>query len=301
MKKIIFPATSRVHLARQSLLLFELKKDFEVDIWQPTTKSGSMSIFAIMCAVEFSNYLVRNKFDGVLIRGDRMELLPITVLCAYKQIPIVHIEGGADSGAVIDSKVRHAITELSDFHFVTDEVARKKVLYLGANPDRVFNMGSLDVSYAKSVVPKRLIAEDYILLLHHTIPNEDTQTVYEAVKDLGYKVIGVKSNQDYDKSIMQEEYTAEDFISLMYYAQCFVSNSSAACKEASILGVPTCLIGKRQDGRLTGHNAIRVPHVKERITKAVKLQIAHGRYEPDEIYFQPESEKKIANKLKEIL
>lgn len=302
-KRIIFPSTNRAHSARQQLLLDELKKDFEVDIWQPTTKSRPLSVFSIFCAVEFNNYLAKhdNKFDGVLVRGDRMELLPITVLCAYKQIPIIHIEGGAESGAVIDSKIRHSITQLSDIHFVTDEIARKKVLYLGANPDKVFNVGSLDVSYAKSIKPRQIIKGDYILLLHHSIPDEETVLVYDAIKNLGYKIVGIKSNQDYEKSIMREEYSAEDFISLMNFAKCFVSNSSAACKEASILGVPTSLTGKRQDGRIVGRNVIRVPHDKFEIEKTTKYQIEHGRYEPDYIYFRENTEKLISNEIKNFL
>ena len=300
MKKIIFPCTARPHKARQKILLEELSKNFEVSVWEPSFKQGNnLATYSLMCGVEFNNFLAQKNFDFALIRADRLELLPISALCAYRQIPIVHIEGGADSGQrIIDSKVRHAITQLADIHLVTDEQAKRKVISLGANPDDVHNVGSLDVSFAKSIKPKRLMKEDYILFLHHAIPGEDTQLVFDAVKDLGYKIVGVKSNQDYEKSLMHEEYSPEDFISLLYYAKCVVGNSSAACKEASILGTPVVLTGQRQNGRVAGHNVIRVPHDKKEIVQAVKYQTYHNRYKPDNVYYQKDTIDKIVKILK---
>ena len=301
MKKIIFPCTSRVHLARQKLLIEELRKEFEVDIWEPKTKPTNAPVYSIFCAIEFNNYLANKKYDGALIRADRMELLLLAGICAYKGIPVIHLEGGNTSGArVIDSKVRHAISQLADIHFVTDVESERKVITLGADPKSVFNVGSLDVSFAKQVdiEPKE---EDYILFLHHAIPGEDSELVYDAIKELGYEIKGVKSNDDYKKSLMNEEYSPEEFISLLANAKCLVGNSSASCKEASILGTPVVLTGTRQDGRLTGHNVLRTPHKKERIKILTNYQIEHGEYEPDEIYYQPNTEKRIVEILKQNL
>lgn len=232
------------------------------------------------------------KPDVALIRADRAEMLPMAMLCAYSGIPIVHIEGGSETGQkVIDSRVRHAITKLSDIHLVTDEEARRNVILMGGDPDRVFNIGSLDVSYATQVKTKDLIGEPYVLVLHHSIPEEDSELVFEAVKEAtNLKMISAKSNNDYKKSIIQEEHSQNDFISLLKHAQCFISNSSAACKEASILGTPVCLVGTRQDGRLVGHNVIRVPHDKEEIIKATRYQISHGAYRSDDVYYKSNSE-----------
>lgn len=301
MKKIIFPYTNRAHI-RQKTLLQELSKNFEVTIFEPSVNQNmGMANYAIMCSVEFNNFLLGKKFDYALIRADRFELLLIAGICAYRQIPIIHIEGGAESGHnVIDSKIRHAISEMADVHLVTDEQAKKKVIYLGADPDKVFNVGSLDVSFAKSVKPRPEIEGDYILLLHHSIPGEDTRLVYDSIRSLGCRVLGIKSNQDYTRSLMHEEYAPESFISLMYYAKCLVGNSSAACKEASILGTPVVLTGRRQDGRVAGRNALRVPHDSKEITQAVKYQIDHGRYEPDTVYYQENTEQQISEIIKNL-
>src|SRR3990167_5415898 len=303
MKKILFPCTSPIHLARNQLLLNELKKNFEVHLAEYGQKEMSMSEIACDITPKFKVALDKIKPDAILARGDRAEILPCVVLAFYQGIKVIHIEGGAVTGdGIFDSRVRHAITKLSDIHLVTDEEARRNVILMGENPDKVFNVGSFDVSYANQVKTHKLFDEDYVLVLHHAIPNEDSELVFEAVKQAtNLKIVGTRGNSDYKKSITNEEYSPEDFISLLKYAKCFISNSSAACKEASILGTPTCLLGHRQDGRLIGHNTIRVPHEKYEIIKMIRLQINHGEYEPDLVYHKENSPQLACDIIKNIL
>lgn len=301
MRKILFPTFNRVHEARQKLLLEELSKDFQVCITTYGEKDMDMAKISVDIAGKFQNALDKIKPDILLARGDRAEILPAVMLAFYNGVKIVHIEGGAVTGdGIFDSKVRHAITQLSDLHLVTDEQARRNVISMGISPDKVFNVGSFDVSYAQNVVKgfkspqgdtQSSEVKDYVLVLHHFIPGEDSELVLEAVRQAtNLKIIGTRGNKDYQKSIFKEEYTPEKFISLLKYAKCFVSNSSASCKEASILGCPVVLCGRRQDGRLAGHNVIRVPHNLDEIRKATKYQIEHGSYPPDYVYYKPNSE-----------
>lgn len=303
-KKIIFPCTAQVHEARQKKLIEELRKHFIVDIFKPKTKHKSdLETYTILCSVEFKNFMAGKHYDAGLVRADRLELLPLSSILAYRKIPIVHIEGGADSGAnVIDTRVRNAISQLADIHLVTDIFAKRRVQGLGM--DNVYDVGSLDVSFAADVLkkkPKRLIEEDYILLLHHSIPGEDSQTVLEATEQLGMKVVGVRSNADYSKPLMNEEYAPEDFISLIHHAKAFVGNSSALCKESSVTGVPAVLTGGRQDGRVVGWNVLRVAHDKKEIKRAIEWQIEHGRFKRDDIYYRPKTEQTICKILKKHL
>ena len=263
-----------------------------------------MAVSAIFYAIEFNNYLAGKSYDAVIIRADRYELLMISAVCAYRGIPIVHQEGGADSGVkVIDTKVRDAISQLADIHLVTDEQAEKRLIFLGASPKTVFNVGSFDVSYAKSINPKRMIKEDYILCLFHSIPGEDEKAFYKTIKEFEpqYKIIGIKSNSDYKESISTEEYSPEDFISLLYYAKCVLGNSSCICKETSILGTPSVLVGGRQGNRITGRNVLKVPFDEYEIKRAVEYQLAHKRYELDMIYYQPDMEIKTCEILKKMI
>jgi len=92
--RILFPITNRVHLARQKLLLKELNKDFQVDIveYSPRYKLILNNIADI--ANYFRKVIGRNQYDLILIRGDRYEMLPIAMICAYKELKIAHLEGG---------------------------------------------------------------------------------------------------------------------------------------------------------------------------------------------------------------
>ena len=299
MKKIFFPATNRVHLARQKILLEKLEPHFEVQVRQFDPLGATMAERAASTTEHFYQQLELDKPDIVLVRGDRAVVLSIAMMAAYMNIPIAHIEGGCETGAsVIDSRVRHAISHLSNIHFVTDKEAQKNLISKGIDIDSIFNVGSLDVSFAAQVEPVRQREGDYILLTHHGIPGEPTSEVYDAIKDIGVDIVGIKSNSDYMESIMHEEYSAENFVNLMRYAACVVGNSSAICKEASVLGVPCVLTGTRQDGRLIGKNVMRVPHEKTEIAKSVRYQIEHGRYDPDLVYYQSNTEEKIVDTLK---
>lgn len=305
MKRIVFPCTNRVHLARQKSLLEALRKDFQVDIFTPSVSpEAGLEAYSILIAVEFRNFLDGKDYDLGLIRADRFELLLLAGILAYRGVKIAHIEGGASSGAkVIDTRVRDALTSLSDLHFVTDENARQRVQKLRG--ENVFNVGSLDVSFAAKIAqtkPERIIDEPYVLFLHHALPGENIEFIRDAVASCGLRLVGVKSNSDYQKSLMTEEYSPEDFISLMYHAEAFCGNSSALCKESSILGTPGVLIGSRQDGRIAGRNVIRVKHDdEEEIRAAISMQLAHGKYEPDPIYYRKDTEKEIVRILKELL
>lgn len=249
----------------------------------------------------FDKELRLKKPDLLLARGDRFEILPIVMSAAYQGIPIAHIEGGAQTGSrIIDSRVRNAISQLSDYHFVTDSTAQKNLIQLGLDPNVVFNVGSLDVSFAKSVLPSPKKKRDYIVFLHHSIPGEDNQFVYNAIKDLGPKIVGIKTNQDYEKSITTEEYSPKEFIHLMDNALCVVGNSSAICKEASILGTPCVLVGHRQEGRLVGHNVKRVQYDYEEIRNMTIFQMNHEKYEPDHVYYKENTEELISNKIDEL-
>lgn len=296
-KNICFPATFRGHLARQKLLLDELHKSFKVDIFEPEKKRGNMSVSAILYAIEFNNFIDDKKYDAILIRGDRYEMLGIAMVSAYRGIPIVHLEGGDESGA-IDNKVRHAITQLADWHFCTNDQSLVRLIQMGIRPDKIWNYGSLDVEFAMSVQPKRVKDGSYILVAYHCIPGEDENEVSAAI--VGYNTVRIISNADYGRQYGEEIYSPEDYINLIRYASCCVGNSSSFLKEASILGTPVVNVGFRQTNRLKPMNVLDVTCKMQSIADAIRYQLAK-RYDPDPIYYKENTSQNIADKLKEIL
>ena len=268
MKKILFPVTNRVHLARQQLLLKELEKFFEVKIVEYKPEYGDMSEKIVDYAHQFNNVFKAEKPNAVLIRGDRYEMLPIAMCAAYQGIKIIHIEGGDLSG-VIDNKVRHAITKLADIHFATNKESYTRLITMGVDSDNVFNFGSLDVEYAASIQTKRLIQEKYFVIAFHPIKNEDGK-IFEKLKIDGLKKIDIESNKDYGIGYSGETYSSEDYINLLKYADLLIGNSSSLIKEASILAVPAIDIGERQNNRLKPHNVLHIPYNKEFLDKAIE-------------------------------
>ena len=74
-------------------------------------KSTGLSI------IETSTFFENYKPDAVIVIADRFENLSVAIAASYLNIPLIHIQGGEVTGS-IDEKVRHAITKLSDVHFV---------------------------------------------------------------------------------------------------------------------------------------------------------------------------------------
>lgn len=299
-KKILFPCTNRVHISRQKLLLSKLSEDFNLIIWEYEPFGNSMTDRSIETTIRFVEELRKHRPDLVLIRGDRFEMLPLTMYASYERIPVAHLEGGDLSG-VIDGKVRHSISHLADYHFPTNEQSERRLISMGIPADRIWNYGSLDCEFALSVEPKRIREGSYILVMYHPVPNEDTNEFERGL--IGFNTVRILSNSDYSKTYGSEQYSPEDLVNLMRYAECVVGNSSALIKEASVLQVRAVLVGDRQKGRLLPSNIIQVPCDEVAIRGALINPYYHhssvvSGLEP---YYQPDTAKNIAGKLKEIM
>ena len=62
--------------------------------------------------------------------ADRYETLATAVTATFMNISLVHIQGGEITGS-IDEKVRHAVTKLSDYHFVSNKDSHKRLIKMG--------------------------------------------------------------------------------------------------------------------------------------------------------------------------
>ncbi len=110
-----------------------------------TAKSTGMGVMEL--ATIFDNL----KPDVVISVADRYETIATAIAASYLNIPVAHLQGGEVTGS-IDEKVRHAVTKLSDIHFVSNDGARKRVIRMGEEPDTVFVVGCPSIDLAKRVV-----------------------------------------------------------------------------------------------------------------------------------------------------
>lgn len=296
----------------------------------------AMAKTAGLTALEFANSLNKLNSDIVLIRGDRFEQLAIAMTAAYMNKTIAHIEGGDVTGT-IDESVRHAITKLSHIHFVTNEPARIRVIQMGENPSMVFNVGSPDVEFVarmtKKVNPVFLtqrgtghnvdIHKPYLMVMFHPVTTDahnraHAEILLEAIDRLNMQAIWFWPNNDagtneiakairvyrevgkitHNKIKFVTDVSPEEFSMLLNRAACLVGNSSAGFKECSYLGVPVVNIGSRQQGRLRGAHIMDAACDRTAITSAIKRQIVHGHYPQSDLYYKPDSSKKIVEILK---
>lgn len=111
------------------------------------TSAKSTGLGIVELATTFDNL----KPDVVVTIADRFETLATAVAASYMNIPVAHVQGGEVTGS-IDEKVRHAVTKLSNLHFVSHEKAADRVIRMGENPETVFVTGCPSIDLAAEVL-----------------------------------------------------------------------------------------------------------------------------------------------------
>ena len=109
-----------------------------------------VSLSASKLVKEFSKYLNSVKPDLVLLTVDRYETLASAVSAFLMNIPIAHIQGGEVTGTA-DETIRHAVTKLSNFHFVANSDAKKRLIKLGEFEKNIFNFGCPYIDVIKKI------------------------------------------------------------------------------------------------------------------------------------------------------
>ncbi len=253
----------------------------------------------------------REKPDVLLVCGDREESMTTALVGAYMNIPVAHVCGGDRVVGNVDDQVRHAVTKLAHLHFTTSQESRERVLRLGEQPFRVFNVGhpGLDrllrlPQLSDDELSERLgfeikPDEPLILLIQHTLSTEidrayeQMTTTLEAIEEIGVRTIMSFPNSDAGsqqtiKAIREYEHLPFlkaikniprlEFVNVMRRADCMVGNSSAGIMEAPLLKLPVINVGNRQQGRLHAENVQFVPHDVDQICEAVRRALWDEAY-----------------------
>lgn len=255
--------------------------------------------------------VVRNKPDMLLVLGDREEAIATALVGAYMNIPVAHIAGGDRVVGNVDDQIRHAVTKLAHLHFSTNQESKERILRLGEQPFRVFDVGNpgldrlLEVPILDTAKLSRRLGfaiadgEPLLLLIQHPISTEvdlayeQMRISLEAIRELQIKTVLSYPNSDAGglqmiRAVRECEglpflHTAKnvprlEFVNLMRRASCLLGNSSAGILEAPLLKLPAVNVGNRQRGRLHAENVQFVPHDKDQITKAVRRAIFDLEY-----------------------
>ncbi len=281
----------------------EFRIDYLIDIPVNNFKAKDISNNMATTLIKFTEHFENEKYDAIMVLGDRYEILSVAIAAMNTKIPIFHLCGGDTTEGAIDEGIRHSITKLSYLHFVSNEMSRRRVIQLGENPSRVFNVGSTSVDnilhtdlLSKSDVLKSIGLNEcrYALCTYHpvTLNNVDLhKLVYDFLdvirdcKDIEFIV--TKSNSDLGGSLInqildQEQnkipnlhvYTSlgmQRYLSLMKYSEFVLGNSSSGIIETPSFKIPTVNIGDRQKGRLQCDSIINCLDNKNSIMQAVSI------------------------------
>jgi UDP-hydrolysing UDP-N-acetyl-D-glucosamine 2-epimerase len=272
------------------------------------------------------------KPDIVVTVADRFETIATAIAAAYMNIPVAHTQGGEVSGS-IDESVRHAVTKLAHIHFPATELAARRLIAMGEDPEAVFNVGcpSIDLVAGAELGLRREVLEQFggagspidperpfVLVMQHPVTTEYGQGLdqinetLEAVASIGMQALVFWPNVDAGSDQVAKgirrfrelgrahgfhffrNLPPEIFVKLMAHCSCMVGNSSAALREGAFLGTPSVTVGTRQQNRERGHNVLEVEHDRGAIADAIRQQIARGPFEPDHLFGQGTAGQSIA-------
>jgi len=230
------------------------------------------------------------KPDLLLILGDRYEMLAAATAALIMRIPIAHISGGAISEGAFDDAIRHSITKMSQLHFTEAEDYRRRVIQLGEQPDRVFNVGALGVENIKKLplmskeeieadikfkIDKKTILVTYhpVTLGNHTVEQDITEFMNALSQRPDIRVIFTMPNSDtgsraivdainsfvaknQERSVAYKSLGVLRYLSVMKEVGAVVGNSSSGLVEVPSFCIPTLNIGDRQKGRMAAESVL---------------------------------------------
>lgn len=256
---------------------------------------------------EVAKIFVKEDPDIILILGDRYEALAAASAALFTNVPIAHIHGGEVTEGAIDDQMRHAITKLSLWHFVASEDYRNRVIQLGEDKSRIWNVGALGVESILRT-PKLTKAEferhinftlrtNNILLTVHPETASQVGSIdltdcvmnaLDSFTDLG--VIITAANGDEGGSHINEILSAYSqsrinakfipnlgrllYANALRHVDAVVGNSSSGILEAPSVPVATVNIGDRQKGRLRSTSIIDCPWDSNQIANAIRRALS---------------------------
>lgn len=256
--------------------------------------------------ISFADAFQELKPDILVVLGDRFEILAATQAAMVSRIPIAHIHGGELTEGLIDDPIRHSITKMSHIHFAASDDYKRRIIQMGEQPNRVFNVGTLGIEGIRKIELlskeefKEAIQFDvdkfFLVTLHPTTLENSTaeqqiQTLLSALETFeDYKIVFTKTNADTDGRIINEyieNYVQQNqercivfdslgqlrYLSAISHCAAVIGNSSSGLVEVPAFLKPTVNIGDRQRGRLKADSVIDCNFENQDIIEAINRSI----------------------------
>jgi UDP-hydrolysing UDP-N-acetyl-D-glucosamine 2-epimerase len=251
--------------------------------------------------------LAANRPDVLLVLGDRYEILAIASAAVVARVPIAHIGGGDLTEGAFDDAIRHAITKLSNLHFVTNIEAKSRVIQMGEDPARVFLTGSpgIDAILDTPRLSREALfesvgipftAKPVLLATFHppTLADDSGAQCAALLRALEHfpeaHVIFTGSNADpgarqidvlvknwvarHDRAVFHTSLGSRRYLSALAQVDAVIGNSSSGLYEAPSFAVPTVNIGDRQARRLRAPSVLDCAPEETAIVTTIRMALA---------------------------
>jgi len=251
--------------------------------------------------------IARSLPDIAILIGDRLDMIPVALALLPFNVPIAHIHGGEITEGAIDDRIRHALTKMSNIHFVANDEAGERVRSMGEEDWRIFVTGApgLDTLKATKPIDKQAFSEAVgisnvdglrLVTVHpetnsqnplspidailDALDTDETPTLFTAPNsDPG----GVEIRNRIEKFVTSRPWAHYQntlgplYCNALRHAAVMVGNSSSGLIEAGLFGLPVVNVGIRQAGRERGSNVIDVPSDELLIRAAILNSVSNPR------------------------
>ena len=239
--------------------------------------------------IGFADALAELRPDLMLVLGDRYEIFSAAAAAMIARIPVAHLHGGEATEGLIDEPIRHSLTKMSHLHFVAAEEYRRRVIQLGEQPERVFQVGGLGIDNIlrlkllgrhelEAALDSKLASRNLLITFHPVTLEHNTSAAQmdELLAALAERqetgLIFTMPNADTEGRVLFRQ--IEDFcarhanaraytsLGQLRYLSCIqhvdgvVGNSSSGLAEVPSFKKGTINIGDRQRGRLRAASVI---------------------------------------------
>ena len=298
----VFVFVTGMHLQKEygyTLLEIERCKFSNVYTFENFTHETTMDLTLAKTIEGLSGYIKEIKPDMIVVHGDRVETLAGAIVGSLNNILVAHIEGGEISGTV-DELIRHSVSKLSHIHYVSNKLARRRLMQMGeiAESIRIIGSPDIDVMFSEKLPDLLKVKtyyeiefDTYAIAMFHPVTTEfslmrnHAQEFVKAILNDDRNYVIVYPNNDLgSKIIMEEIFTLkgnsrfrlipslrfEYFLTLLKNASFIIGNSSAGIREAPYYGVPVINIGTRQNNRAEDSQILNVDYSYKEITQALQ-------------------------------
>jgi UDP-hydrolysing UDP-N-acetyl-D-glucosamine 2-epimerase len=246
----------------------------------------------------------------LILLGDRYEAFAAAAAAHLLGIPIAHLHGGESTGGAVDDRLRHAISQLSSWHFTAAEPYRQRVIAMGHPPERVWNVGPMVLDGLLAAPPPSRsdfeqgtgfrFEQRNLLITYHPetlLPDRGVasfEALLEALEHVPCQVLFTHPNADAGSEALLPRLQAfvqrhperswalpslgqQRYLAALQLFEAMAGNSSSGVIEAPLLGMPVLNIGSRQAGRLRHGCVHDVPPDPEAIAAGLEQVLVAGQ------------------------